>query len=252
MYENNNVMQDRGAVQQVQPRAWFWIFSIALIYDWSVHIKYDCLLSAWWGSGDEILRGSAALPTLLIKVPIYDLCTRGCEWLLPEHGIHVHCKFIPWIMASFRCRADGDRLTPMTLKWSLLTQQYVPCWIRQLQFWLTKVLEHVRQDAVLQATSVQGLNSLQGVLTIAAGHAHSCVVLENHEVLTWGCGKSGKLGHGDGRSLLQPERVRIIAFRVWPSLVSFQFKGWWVGSMTGNYFRFHMRCHFPLLLTWFE
>ena len=44
-----------------------------------------------------------------------------------------------------------------------------------------------------------------GVQSIAAGRYHSAAVC-NGAVWTWGCGKEGKLGHGDNRNQSRPSR----------------------------------------------
>lgn len=49
---------------------------------------------------------------------------------------------------------------------------------------------------VSEPVVVRSLDSDQ-VSSVAAGRVHSAAVLSTGEVLTWGCGKAGKLGHGN-------------------------------------------------------
>lgn len=42
------------------------------------------------------------------------------------------------------------------------------------------------------------------VSSVAAGRVHSAAVLKTGEVLTWGCGKAGKLGHGSTDNFSHP------------------------------------------------
>ena len=58
---------------------------------------------------------------------------------------------------------------------------------------------------VAEPTEVEGLTGL-AVRNVQGGRAHAAAVLETGEVLTWGCGHSGKLGHGGGGSSPTPTR----------------------------------------------
>lgn len=46
---------------------------------------------------------------------------------------------------------------------------------------------------------------------IACGQQHSAAVLEGGELLTWGCGRSGQLGHASEPSRQAPRRVQALA-----------------------------------------
>ncbi len=59
---------------------------------------------------------------------------------------------------------------------------------------------------VTRPTSLQNLHGAP-VTQLAAGKLASAAVLTTGEVLTFGCGKSGKLGHGNAEQLSRPARV---------------------------------------------
>ena len=61
---------------------------------------------------------------------------------------------------------------------------------------------------VAEPTEVEGLAGL-GVRNVQGGRAHAAAVLDTGEVLTWGCGHSGKLGHGAAGSSPDPTRYSL-------------------------------------------
>ena len=67
---------------------------------------------------------------------------------------------------------------------------------------------------VAEPEEVSGLAGLD-VRNVQGGRAHAAAVLNTGEVLTWGCGHSGKLGHGAAGSSPEPTRYFIPP---WPPL----------------------------------
>lgn len=61
-------------------------------------------------------------------------------------------------------------------------------------------------DEVLLPRRVEKFHDLK-LLQIDCGDAHVVVLAEDGEVYTWGCGKLGRLGHGDEDDLTVPEAV---------------------------------------------
>ena len=45
------------------------------------------------------------------------------------------------------------------------------------------------------------------ILDIAAGGSHSAAIGEHGELYTWGKGRYGRLGHGDGEEQLRPKVI---------------------------------------------
>lgn len=54
--------------------------------------------------------------------------------------------------------------------------------------------------------AVQGLEDYR-IAAIDAGECHSCALSTEGDVLTWGFGSSGALGHGDRDNCLEPRRI---------------------------------------------
>jgi alpha-tubulin suppressor-like RCC1 family protein len=64
------------------------------------------------------------------------------------------------------------------------------------------------QPLVPRPTTLLDLHGVQAT-QLVAGKLSSAAVLASGEVWTWGCGKSGKLGHGSAASLRSPHRVSL-------------------------------------------
>jgi len=56
------------------------------------------------------------------------------------------------------------------------------------------------------------IETLRGkdVVDIACGGAHSAAITARGELYTWGKGRYGRLGHGDGEDQLRPKLVRLV------------------------------------------
>ncbi len=65
------------------------------------------------------------------------------------------------------------------------------------------------------------IESLRGkeVVSISCGGAHSAAITANGELYTWGKGRYGRLGHGDGEDQMRPRIVSLslrLAFPLFP------------------------------------
>ncbi|KAF2075606.1 hypothetical protein CYY_003074 [Polysphondylium violaceum] len=55
------------------------------------------------------------------------------------------------------------------------------------------------------------IESLSEIVVISIGFYHSAAVKANGELLTWGCGESGQLGHGDSNNQIEPKVISALS-----------------------------------------
>lgn len=70
-------------------------------------------------------------------------------------------------------------------------------------------------DPVLtEPTSIESLASIDSnIVAVSAGRVHSSAVSADGQLLTWGSGKAGKLGHGNADTIAGPTRVESLVSR---------------------------------------
>ena len=61
------------------------------------------------------------------------------------------------------------------------------------------------------ATKIEDCFDKGTVVAVAAGRMHSCAILDDGSVWTWGCGKDGALGHGSRSDENPPKKVEKLA-----------------------------------------